>query len=508
MVFELFDQLGSAGKVLEYFSHNNLKFPKRLRTKDQHDLEWVTPRNNSILRVLHNPMYAGAYAYGRYQRQKYINEGDFSTRYRQVERKREDWPVLIGNNHQGYISWELFLLNEKKLSDNKFIHDGSSRGAARVGVALLQGIIICGKCGSRMKPYYKTRRNASYECLSNHNDFGMARCQSIVHTIVDDAVMKELLKAIVPTQLELSIADFSLIGDRRNEIERQVEARRRQAQHEEILAKQRFMKADPDNDLVYPRLQREWNERLKDINDLENELIALLDKSPRPLTRSDQQSILSLAQDVPKLWNADETTNEERKQLLRYLIKVVTITKTASDLHVGIQWQTNIFTETTVKLSAMKNLLRTDKAVLDKITELTANHSDKEIAEILNKEGIRSKNDKVFSKNIIQYLRHQYLITTTCPDHAKYLKEQPRGDGRYTAAAVANMLGVTKSTISVWCNKGRLDAIRLNSRGTWWIKIIPKQIPKMKKMIKQREVKVGENRITSKVVRRRSDLLL
>lgn len=483
-VFKLFERHGSAGKVVRHFTNNKVRFPKRPRGQGSKALEWVPLRRSKVLKILHNPAYAGAYVYGRYRRCKYIHDGE--VRYRIKELKRDQWGVVKLDIHQGYISWEEYLLNVQKLSDNLFTVGEGRRGAVRAGGALLQGIIMCGKCGGRMRVQYQSKRNARYTCASSCRDFGVGECQSVVNSVVDAAVANEFLQAVTPTHLEISVEDFSLREVQHGETGRQWALRLKQSRSEEQLSRQRFMKVDPENDLVFCRLQREWNEKIAEVKRIELEAESIAAKSPRPLSALDRQAVLALAQDVPKLWHADQVKNDLRKQLLRFLIKEVTIIKGESTLHVGIQWQTDAYTATEVSLPTRATLLRTDQKAIDRIRELATNHSDQQIAEVLNKEGVRSKYSKVYTIANINRLRKKYGIPTSCPDNRTYFVDQQRGDGRYTSTYVAQKIGVHPVTISLWCRQGRLDAIRHNPPGPWWIKVTPRQIIRLRKMKGQR----------------------
>lgn len=491
-IFDLFDRYGSAQKVTKHLTENNLKFPKRPRGKGSDDLEWVRARHNAVLRMLHNPVLAGAYVYGRYHRQRYIlNEGAPVVKYRLVERGRDEWLVLRLGDHEGYITWEQFLLNEQKLSDNCYNLDGSRRGAAKAGMALLQGIVMCGRCGARMGVAYQSKRSARYLCLRNSRDFGEGRCQSVVNGPVDDAVVGQLMEALTPAHLEAAVEAFAQAEARSSDAERRRDLLLKRARAEEKLMARRFMKADPDNDLVYRRLQREWNEKLAEVGRLEREAESPPGGTSRTLTERDRQAVLDLVRDVPKLWRAAETTNEERKQVLRHLVKEVTLIKAGATMRIGIRWRSDVCTEAAVKLPEKTELLRTGREVVDKIRHLAPNHSDRQIADVLNGKGVESKFGKPYNAENINRLRHKYKIPTGCPETSKYLPGRQRGDGRCTTTHAGHLLGLDPSTVSIWCRQGRLDAVRHNPLGAWWIKLTPGQIPELKKMKWQHSAKAG-----------------
>jgi DNA invertase Pin-like site-specific DNA recombinase len=489
LVFSLFDELGSALAVVKHFATHKLLFPTRLWGGDRDgELVWSPLHYGRVLDILHNPAYASAYVYGRTKTRTQALPGEaprIKGRIRQVE--LEDWPIVLYDAHPGYITWEQFLRNRQRLDDNRTFRPEDRRGAVREGAALLQGIVLCGLCGRRMTVRYLDDGTPCYECEQVHTQLAGKTCQSIRGGGVDEAVARALLEAMQPAQLEVSMAALEQIEARARQIDRQWQLRIERAHYEADLARRRFFAVEPENRLVARSLERDWNEKLAEIQHLEGEYAAL----PRPTARlaspEERQRILALAQDLPLVWHSPTTTNAERKQLLRFLVKDVTLTRRETTIHIGIRWQTEARTELDIaRPKRAFDARRTDPAVVNRVRELAPTHTDRRIATLLNQEGFTSGAGGSFTDVKVRWIRHAYDVPTDCPETPAACPEGRRGDGRYSAQAAAELLNVSVSTISDWCKSGRLDGIRANPRGPWWIKLMPEIIAELRKPVRQR----------------------
>ncbi|MDQ5853278.1 MAG: recombinase family protein, partial [Chloroflexota bacterium] len=347
LVFDLFEQAGSALAVVKHFNDHHLRFPTRLWGKRHAgEVVWGPLTHGRVLDVLHNPAYAGTYVYGRTQTRSRSLPGEaprVKGRTRPVA--RDDWPIVLHEAHVGYITWEQFLHNQQRLDDNRTFRPEERRGAVREGVALLQGIVLCGQCGRRMRVRYVVDGTTpSYECNERHVRSAGAICQIIRGDGVDAAVASALLEAMQPAQLEVSLATLDQLEAQARQIERQWQLRLERAQYEADLARRRFLNVDPENRLVARSLERDWNDKLAAVATLEREYAALPRLSERLISPEERQRILALAQDVPTVWHAPTTTPAERKQLLRFLVKDVTLTKRPTTIYIAIRWQTDACT--------------------------------------------------------------------------------------------------------------------------------------------------------------------
>jgi DNA invertase Pin-like site-specific DNA recombinase len=485
LVFDLFDELGSAFKVVKYFSEHHLLLPTRVWTRDRKgELDWKPPRLSRVLHMLHNPAYAGAYVYGRSKtRTRLLPSEPTYIKGRTTYLKRDEWPIVLYDVHPAYITWEQFLRHEQQLDDNRVVRHDERRGAVREGPALLQGIALCGRCGRRMNIRYLDDGTVPcYCCRQLQSQYARKRCQSIRGDGIDAAVADALLEAMQPAQLEVSMAALEQIEARARQIDRQWQLRIEHAQYEANLARRRFFAVDPENRLVARTLERDWNDKLEQVQRVEREYAAL----PRPTLRlaspEERQRILALAQDLPAIWHAPTTTHTERKQLLRCLIKDVTLTKRDENIHIGIRWQTETVTELEIPRPKLVFELRvTDPNAVERIRELASTHTDRQIAAILNQEDFLPAQGGSFTRKKIQSIRYQYHIPTGCPDFPAARLNGRRGDGRYSTKAAAELLNVDRSTIIAWCKSGRLDGIQAVPRSYWWVKLTPEDIARLQR---------------------------
>jgi hypothetical protein len=320
-----------------------------------------------------------------------------------------------------------------------------------------------------------------------HKEFDQKTCQFIRGDGVDAAVAQVFLEAMQPAQLEISLAALDQIDARARQIDRQWQLRLERAHYEAELARRRFCAVDPENRLVTRTLEREWNDKLAEVERLEHDYAAQPKLTACLATPEERQRILALAQDLPAIWQAATTTQAERKQLLRFLIKDVTLFKHETSIHIGIRWQTEALTELDIarpKKSA--DARRTDAAVVARIRDLAPSQADADIALSLNAEGLRSGLGGQFSTGKVQWIRHAYAIPTGCPQAPGLCPTGQRTDGRYSTRAAADLLNVNVSTIASWCESGQLDSIRSQPHGPRWIALAPETIAQLRKPERQR----------------------
>lgn len=484
LVFTLFEQHASALAVVTHFKQQRLRFPTRL-WGGVHDgeLRWALLRHGRVLAMLHNPAYAGVYVYGRTQTRSHGLPGEaprIKGRQRQVA--QVDWSIVRHDAHPGYISWEQFLRNQQQLDDNRTCRPDQQRGAVREGAALLQGLVLCGVCGRRMSVRYDAQGIPQYQCNQAHSQLGDKTCQSIRGDKVDVAVVQCFLEAMCPAQLEVSLATLEYIEVQARQVERQWKRRLERVEYEADVARRRFLAVEPENRLVARTLERDWNERLTEVDRLQQEFANLPTQTLAPIGAEERQAILALAQDVPQLWQADTTTNAQRKQLLRLLVKDVTLTKQGKHIQIGLRWQTEALTTLNIARPVKAcEAVKTTPEVVERIRALAPDRSDTQIAQQLNSEGFKPGHGGQFTRGKISWIRGVHHIPTGCPDNPAGLGNQPRGDGRYSSRAVAELLNVTVSTIADWCDAGLLDSIRATPHAPRWIKLTPEDIIRLRK---------------------------
>ena len=489
LVFTLFEQFDSALAVVSHFAEQHLRFPTRWWGGKQADeLIWGRLTHGRVLNLLHSPLYAGAYVYGRTQFRRRALPGEeprVKGRTRRV--KQEEWPIVLLDAHPGYITWEQFLHHQRQLDDNRTWRAEEHRGAVREGPSLLQGIVLCGSCGRRMSIRYQ--RDGSllmYECNQLHGQLGARTCQTMRGDRIDQAVVACFLEAIQPAHLEVALSALDQLEARARQVDQQWKRQIERAQYEADLTRRRYRAVDPDNRLVARSLEREWNEKLAEVERLEREYATIPKSAALLLTAAQREQIRQLAHDLPALWHAPTTTCVQRKQLLRWLIKDVTLSKRGNVIDVAIRWQTEALTSLAIPRYKMSwEERQTSLQVVERVRQLSPLHTNAHIAALLNEEGERAGMGGSFTVSKIEWIRYAYHIPAGCPERPKAAPTGQRGDGRYSARAAADLLNVNVSTIADWCQAGILESVRSTPLGPRWITLTPEIIAALRKPVRR-----------------------
>lgn len=463
LVFDTFERTGSAIRTVRYFRKENILFPRRLRCgPSKGDLLWAPAQHSRILQVVHNPRYAGAFVYGRTRNQR---SPDGGTSVRKVP--REEWRFVIPNVHEGYIDWERFEANQRKLSENARLFGSDRRsGPAREGSALLQGRVLCGLCGQRMSVRYHVERGGlipDYVCQETLVRRAGAVCQSVPGKVVDEAIGGLLLELVTPMSLAVSL-----------EVQREIEARaveidaiRRQhverARFEAESARRRYMKVDPDNRLVADALEAEWNEKLRRLTQAFEEYERLKQQQAAEVDEETRRRILELAEQLPKIWSDSRVEPRDRKRILRLLVEDVTLIKGEKiTAHVRLSGG-GIRTIELNRPLPIAQIRKFKPELVAKVDRLLDNHCDREIAEILNREGYRTWEGKPFNLKKIAFIRGAYGLSS------RY--ERLRRRGLLTTREVAERFGVSESAVHDWGRQHLIQKCYTDSqnRGLWRI---------------------------------------
>jgi Recombinase/Recombinase zinc beta ribbon domain len=489
LVFSLFEQSSSALAVVSAFAKLHLRFPTRWwGGKRADELIWSRLTHERVLSILHNPLYAGAYVYGRTKFRSQLLPGE-EPRVKGRTRRlpQEDWPIVLLDAHPGYITWEQFLRNQRQLDDNRTWRAEEHRGAVREGPSLLQGIVLCGSCGRRMSIRYQ--RNGSllmYECHQLHAQLAARTCQTMRGDRIDQAVVACFLEAIEPAHLEVALSALDQVEARAKQVEHQWHRQIERAQYEADLARRRYKAVDPENRLVARSLERDWNEKLTEVEKLQREQSMLPKQAALLLTAEQREQIRRLADDLPSIWHASTTTFVERKQLMRWLIKDVTLSKRGNVIDVAIRWQTEALTHLAIPRYKMSwEERQTSPQVVERVRELSPTQTNAQIATLLNEEGERAGMGGSFTVSKIEWIRYAYHIPAGCPERPKAAPTGQRGDGRYSARAAAELLNVDVSTIAEWCKTGRLESVRSTPLGPRWITLTPEVIAALRKPVRR-----------------------
>jgi len=457
-LFATFQQTGSATAVVKAFATQGLKFPARhLTGPHAGELYWVALRHDNVLFALHNPRYAGAYFYGRRR-----TVTDLDGRTRTQVKPREQWTVLIPDAHVGYISFEQFEANQATLTANAASRGDERRaGPPREGPALLQGLVVCGKCGKRMTVNYHARCDGSlvpdYACQREGIATGTPPCQAMSGAGVDAAVAALVLEQLTPLALETALQVSAELAQRAEHADRIRAAHVQRAQHAADAARRRYLAVDPANRLVADTLEADWNHRLRELADAHDDYDRAQQAGSAPLTDDQQTRIRALAADLPALFNDPATPLRERKRLIRLLICDVTLIKTTDHIRAHVRMPGGTLHTLTVPRSLKAwEAHTTPPAAIARIDELLADHTYDQSVAILNQEGLISGWGKPFTvASLTQLCKNRGI-----PSH----RDRLQAAGMLTAPEIADQLAVTPATIKIWRRRGDITGRRVDGR--------------------------------------------
>lgn len=458
LLFQTFARTGTVGATVKHFRQQGLLFPTRaISGARKGELSWVPLALGRTSSALHNPWYAGAYAYGRTRWRKQLDG-----RGRSLKQPRSEWLALIRDAHPGYISWEEYERIEQRLQESAKAL-GWQRCQPREGPALLQGRVICGLCGSRMHIHYTTRRSGqlvpSYVCFGRGRDFGDPACQSIVGTEIDAAVGKLLVEAVTPMALELALAVQQEIAARLEEADRLRHRQVERAQYEADRARHRYLQVDPANRLVADSLEADWNAKLRALNAAQQEYERQHAADRLTADADERQRILSLASDFPAVWRDPNTPQRERKRMLGLLIEDVTLVK-QRQVTAAVRFRGGATTTLTLPRPLTAPQLRaTHPDVRRQIDTLLDEYTDAQVAHALNERNLRTGAGEAFDSISVQWARFSFKL--------KSLKQRLLDTGWLTGKQIAAQLKVKRSTLGRWRRTGRIQARICSDRGEW-----------------------------------------
>jgi DNA invertase Pin-like site-specific DNA recombinase len=449
LIFSTFREVHSATATVRRFQREGLQFPQRVRgTAGKGEIRWIPLEHFRVLQILHNPRYAGAFVYGR---TRGVRTADLkSTTHAQVARK--EWMVLIKNAHVGYVSWEEFERNQSTLKQNLTAFGSGGRGTLpREGTALLQGHVVCGRCGARMRTRYQQltdRQVPYYVCTEEVVRRGGKTCQSIRGQDIDAAIGEVLQRTVAPAAIEVSLAVQEEITGRIDQADALRQKQLERARYEAELKRRRFLKCDPSHRLVADALEADWNEQLRRLEVLLKDHERQHQADQELLSDTARAHILALAHDFPRVWNDPHTEPRERKRMLALLVEDVTLLRTDA-IAVHVRFRGGQTTSLIVAAPKPIALIRKfDPQVIDKLDQLLDTCTDQEAADRLNALGYRNWRQQPFTRTKVISIRFSYRL--------KSRYERLRQRGLVSAEELARRFNVSPTTIHEWGRAGRL----------------------------------------------------
>ncbi len=458
-LFNLYEQTGSAVSVVRLFREQGLLFPRRLRSgPEKGRLIWGPLVHSRVLQILHNPWYAGAFVFGRTKTRKKPGGKNEMKKLPQ-----DQWHTLIPDAHQGYITWQQYQENQRRLCECAQAHGiDRKKSPAGQGPALLQGLVICGICGKRMTVRYHSRQGhlePDYMCQKYGIEHGQRFCQIILGRWIDKAVGELLLEMVTPMTMEIAWAVEKELQARMEEADQLRKQNVERARYEADMAKIRYMQADPYNRLVASELESDWNAKIRILNEVQQQYEHQRQADQLILDEQVKDKVMALSTDFPKLWNDPKTSNKDRKRVVRLLIEDVTLVKT-KEIKAHVRFRGGANRTLTLPLAKDAGELRkTSQEIVAEIDRLLDSHTDEQTSQELNKKGYKTGTGLSFTRLLVANVRIRYKL--------KSYFTRLRESGMMTESQVAEKLGLCVQTVKRWREHGLLKATAYNEKGQY-----------------------------------------
>jgi DNA invertase Pin-like site-specific DNA recombinase len=489
LIFQKFEELGTIHAVLKYLVKHNIQMGIRLKGGlRKGELEWRRCRRLTLQEILKNPLYAGAYTYGRRKvdpRRKI--SGRPGTGKAVVD--PQDCEVFLKDRLPAYISWEQYERNREQLRRNRSVAE--SIGSVRQGTALLSGLLVCQKCGSRMHVRYKKGSNRhQYGCSTMLASYGGKYCQCLAGPALDRFVTEQMLAMLKPASLSLSLETSRDLEKERRRLAALWQKRLEQARYASERAQRQYSLVEPENRLVARQLEREWEEKLSEQKKLEMEYERFLAQRPRLLSEQEREAIMRLAVDIPALWHDENTTVMERKEILRHVIDriMIDIVGRTERVKVDIHWAGGMIS----KLEMIRPVANAQQlSYYPQMTERLRHLAEQglgaaQIAEQLNQEGWRPpKRCEKFNPGSVCTLMHRLGLTRrSSPSRDRIIL----GQDEWWLPDLARELNMPQSTLGRWIHLGWIKARRHEGTSTmkrWVIWADLKEIERLRQLRKE-----------------------
>jgi len=465
LLFDKFRELGSARQVYLWFRQEEIKLPRRI---GKAVLEFVPATPWLVTRMLKDPVYAGAYAFGRTFQQVTLDKG----RKRVVKQRYavpEEWEVLIQEHHEAFITWSEYLKNLETLMHNRTQLGEAVRGAARDGKGLLVGLVRCGRCGKKMRVRYGGRSTCNsaavyYQCSAPQREaIGKQICSLFGGVTVEQAVVEALLAALAPARMEALTQATERLARAQTDKRQRLELDLERARFEAERCRRQYDAVEPENRLVARTLERRWNEALAKADHL-RQALSQLDPSPVALCKKEAVELYKLAWDLPRLWHHEAAPFDLKKRIVRAVIKEIVVTVEARMLRVMVHWQGGQHSELNLrKRKTGEHRWKTSESTLELTEQLARLMSDKQIAAQLNRMGIKSAKGHSWTRTRVGNFRKTNAI-------ANYSPGERQARGELTIEEVAKKLAVSYSTVQRMIKRRHLPGHQVCPGAPWIIR--------------------------------------
>ncbi len=483
LVFDKFEELGSIYGVFHWLIRNDIVMPVRARTgAKKGQLDWRRPSIPTLAQILRHPIYAGAYTYGRRVVDSKRKRLSPTENYRPWV-AMEQWKVLIKDRLPAYINWDQYMKNRERIKQNQ--NSSTTQGVARSGAALLPGVLVCGNCGRHMQASYHTNDMAHYSCNRQYVEATEPRCYGLSAQVIDELVSQQVLRALEPAALQLSLQSQANIELDRQRLDKHWQQRRKRVRYDVELAERRYQAVDPENRLVASSLEKKWDQTLRDERQFEEEYDRFQHATPLTLSAEEQSLIEALSKDIPTLWNAEATSNADRKEIVRCLVERVSVTVRCDSEYVDvtIHWVGDYESQHEItRPVATYAQLRDFEQLMNRIVALRElGHAAAAIAEQLNQENFHppKRSGKFTAPVIYQLLKRRSLIGNE-RSHDELLRE-----AEWWLTDLARELEMSHLKLRDWATRQWLHSRKTPVQGRWILWADHDEVSRLRQLLDQ-----------------------
>jgi DNA invertase Pin-like site-specific DNA recombinase len=465
LVFSKFAEFQSARQVHIWLRDEGIELPVKSRDGEARGIVWRLPAYNIVHNILTNPIYAGAYAFGRTTSKVSIEQGRKRVR-RGVHRPMAEWDVLIKDHHEAYITWDEFEKNQRVIANNATGKGSATvKGAVRRGELLLAGLLRCGHCGRKLHVSYSGKLGR-YSCYGARTNHGTERCISISGMSIDAAVGTEVLRILKPLGIDAAVKAIETQTSETSAAQRQLELSLQQARYEAAHARRQYDAVDPANRLVAGELERRWNEALQAMHRIEGEIAAIVAAKPPPLGERGRQQLMQLGADLELAWSHPAATAATCKRILRTALNEIVVRKEGAVINMVLHWQGGDHTALQVKLrlnAARRHHWPPPEDRIALVRELARLMPDRRIARLLNRSGKPTGYGNGWTEQRVRGFRKHH-------DIAVYRDGEWAERGEITLDAAAQIIGVAKMTALRMIRRGDVKGQQACKGAPWVIK--------------------------------------
>jgi DNA invertase Pin-like site-specific DNA recombinase len=465
LVFSKFAEFQSARQVHIWLRDEGIELPVKSRNAEARGIIWRLPAYNIVHNILTNPIYAGAYAFGRTTSRVSVENGRKRVR-RGVHRPMIEWDVLIKDHHEAYISWDEFERNQRVIANNATGKGSATvKGAVRRGELLLPGLLRCGHCGRKLHVSYSGKLGR-YNCYGARANHGTARCISIGGLGIDAAVSKEVLRILKPLGIDAAVKAIETQTSETSAAQRQLELSLQQARYEAAHARRQYDAVDPANRLVAGELERRWNEALQAVHKIEGEIAAIVAHKPPPLGERERLQLMQLGADLELAWSHPAATAATRKRILRAALSEIVVRKEGAVIDMILHWHGGDHTALQLKLrlnAAGRHHWPVPEDTMSLVRELARLMPDRQIARLLNRSGKPTGYGNGWTEQRVRGFRKHH-------DIAVYRDGEWAERGEITLEAAAEIIGVSKMTALRMIRRGDVKGRQVCKGAPWAIK--------------------------------------